>query len=213
MQTTRIPQGITPPSALTLNVVPSTEQPPSAGPLSVGVACVEDLDLTTVTGASLSVRKPDGSSVTWTATYAKAPSLAVSGATDATPVVLTLTTTAALTAPAPTVTVAGVGGNTAANGAYFAQVLDGFTIALYADASLLFPVAGNGVYTSGGTVTPNDAATVTHAFAGASPTAPLGDLDQVGLYQVAASLAVPGGSVPCEPALLEVVSPFAAGLA
>lgn len=212
MQSTRAPQGLSTPNALTLNVVPAVDRPPPAGPLSLGVACVEDLDLTTPTGATLSVRKPDGSVVTWSAAYAPAASLPVSGATNETPVVVTVDTTEVLTGPAPTVTLADVGGNTAANGAFFAQVLDGFTFALYQDESFLFPVAGNGSYTSGGTATPNDSATVTHQFAAATSSAPQGDLDQVGLYQVSASLTVEGGSVPCEPGLLEVVSPFAVGL-
>jgi len=212
MQSTRIPQGITPPSALTINVVPAGSQPPVAGPLSVGVACVEDIDLTTPTGATIAVLKPDGTIVAWSATYAAAPSLGVTGASETTPIVLTVATTEVLTGPTPKVTVAGVGGNTAANGAWFAHVLDGLTFALYQDDSLLFPAASSGAYTSGGTATPNDSATVVHNFADATTAAPQGELDQIGVYHVAASLSVAGGSVPCEAALLEVVSPFADGL-
>ena len=207
MNQTNIPQGLATPNALTLNIVTAGNQPPAPGPLSAGVATIGPLDLTTVTGVSLLVRKPDGSTVTWAATFTPASSQAVSGATNATPGVVTVPNTAPLGA---TVTIAGVGGNAAANGKFYPQVLTSTTFALHQDATSHYPVAGTGNYTSGGTVTPNATGTVTHAFSATSAQAPLGDLDQIGVYAVVAELQVAGGGVvPCQPALLNVVSDFA----
>lgn len=70
--------------------------------------------------------------------------LTVSGATNATPIVITTTTDHALVTGS-VVTVAGVGGNTGANGTFRVTVLTATTFSL--DGSV-----GNGVYTSGGTV-------------------------------------------------------------
>lgn len=88
----------------------------------------------------------------YTALDAVGTSLAVTGATNASPIVLT-TGTHNLADGDP-VTVASVGGNTAANGNYFAKVTgqSSTTFALYSDKDLTTPVAGNGAYTSGGTV-------------------------------------------------------------
>jgi hypothetical protein len=81
--------------------------------------------------------------------------LTVSGATNATPIVLT-TGTHGLADGDP-VTVASVGGNTAANGVFFAKVTgySSTTFGLYSDRALTTAVAGNGAYTSGGTVVKN----------------------------------------------------------
>lgn len=78
----------------------------------------------------------------------------VSGATNASPIVITTSTAHSQYDGAP-VTVASVGGNTAANGSYFAKVTgySSTTFALYSDYGLTTPVVGNAVYTSGGTVT------------------------------------------------------------
>jgi len=78
------------------------------------------------------------------------PSLVVSGATNATPIVMT-TGTHSL-ADGDYVTQAAVGGNTAAIGSFYVDVLSATTYALYSNAALTTPVAGNGAYTSGGTV-------------------------------------------------------------
>lgn len=78
--------------------------------------------------------------------------LAVSDATNASPIVMT-TPTHGL-ADGDYVTQASVGGNTAANGSFYVKVT-GYsttTYALYSDKALTVPVAGNGAYTSGGTV-------------------------------------------------------------
>lgn len=78
--------------------------------------------------------------------------LAVSGATNATPIVITSTTHGL--ADGDPVTIASVGGNTNANGDYFVKVT-GYsttTFALYTDAALTTPKAGNSNYTSGGTI-------------------------------------------------------------
>lgn len=76
----------------------------------------------------------------------------VSGATNATPIVITTASAHGLV-DGQMVTVASVGGNTAANGTFFAKVT-GYsttTFGLYSDPTLLSQVAGNGAYTSGGT--------------------------------------------------------------
>lgn len=88
----------------------------------------------------------------YTAKDAVGISLAVSGATNASPIVMT-TDTHGL-ADSDYVTQASVGGNTAANGSFYVKVT-GYsttTYALYSDKALTTPVAGNGAYTSGGTV-------------------------------------------------------------
>jgi hypothetical protein len=77
--------------------------------------------------------------------------ITITGATNASPVVLTLSNTTGL-ASGDLARIAGVGGNTAANGTFFYSV-SGSTISLYHDEELSQPVVGNGSYTSGGTVT------------------------------------------------------------
>lgn len=76
--------------------------------------------------------------------------LAVSGATNATPIVIT-SATHSLTDGDP-VTISGIVGNTAGNGDFFAHVLSATTFSLFSDATLATPVAGNGAYSSGGAV-------------------------------------------------------------
>lgn len=76
-------------------------------------------------------------------------SLTVSNATNATPIVVT-TGTHGLS-DGMLLTIASVGGNTAANGNYYVDVLSSTTFALYSDSGLTTPVAGSGAYTSGGT--------------------------------------------------------------
>lgn len=79
-------------------------------------------------------------------------SIAISAATNATPIVVTSATHSL--ADGDPITISGVVGNTAANGSYFAKVT-GFsstTFALYSDKALATPVAGNGAYTSGGLI-------------------------------------------------------------
>ncbi len=80
-----------------------------------------------------------------TATYNACVSLnvALTGATNATPIVITTASTGALTT-GDHVTISGVLGNTAANGTFAVTVASGTTFSL--DTSV-----GNGVYTSGGT--------------------------------------------------------------
>lgn len=78
--------------------------------------------------------------------------LAVTGATNASPIVVT-TATHSLADGDP-ITITGVLGNTAANANAFAKVT-GFsstTFGLYSDKALTTPIAGNGAYTSGGDV-------------------------------------------------------------
>jgi len=71
----------------------------------------------------------------------------ISGATNATPIVVTVDSTANLT-NGYQYTIAGVLGNTAANGSHVVTVIDGTTFSI--------GVAGNGGYTSGGAVTESE---------------------------------------------------------
>jgi len=75
----------------------------------------------------------------------------VSGATNATPIVIT-TTAAHNLIDGDQVQGTGIGGNTAANALAFAKVLSPTTFGMYSDAGLTGGVAGTGNYTSGGAV-------------------------------------------------------------
>lgn len=78
--------------------------------------------------------------------------LAISGATNASPIVITSATHGL--ADGDPVTISSVGGNTNANGNFYAKVTgySGTTFALYSDKALTTPVAGNSNYTTGGAV-------------------------------------------------------------
>lgn len=84
----------------------------------------------------------------------------VNAATNATPIVIT-TTADHLLVDGDVVTVASVGGTTAANGTFVVDVLSSTTFSLVGSV-------GNGVYTSGGTVTP--AGSIQLSSAGAAST-------------------------------------------
>lgn len=84
--------------------------------------------------------------------YRFGPNLTVSGATNATPIVVTTAQPHNL-ADGDTVTIASVGGNTNANGTHYVDVASATTFAIYSDAALSTGIAGNGLYTSDGTVT------------------------------------------------------------
>jgi len=83
-------------------------------------------------------------------TYA-ASGLAVSGASNATPIVASTSATNSY-ADGDLVEISGVVGNTAANGYWVVKPLTGTTFELY-NPTTHAPVAGNGTYTSGGTST------------------------------------------------------------
>lgn len=72
----------------------------------------------------------------------------ITDATNANPIVITVTSTAAITSGS-VVTIASVGGNTAANGTWPVTVINATTFSI--------PVAGSGAYTSGGTAVPTGA--------------------------------------------------------
>ena len=72
----------------------------------------------------------------------------VTGATNTTPIVITATGTQPNNGYY--IQILMVGGNTAANGFYYAKTLTATTFSLYYDSGLSLPVAGNGAYTSGG---------------------------------------------------------------
>ncbi len=77
----------------------------------------------------------------------------VSGATNASPIQITTVKKHGLSS-GDQVTISGVGGDTAANGTFYAKVPSGngsqTTFTLYSDSGLSTPVAGNAAYTSGG---------------------------------------------------------------
>lgn len=77
-------------------------------------------------------------------------SLSVTGATNASPIVITAASHGLV--DRQPVTIAGVVGNTAANGTFYVKVLTTNTFSLYSDNTLSTAVAGNGAYTSGGTI-------------------------------------------------------------
>ena len=77
--------------------------------------------------------------------------LSVTNATNATPIVLTLSNYNMIRT-GEQIVVSGVVGNTNANGIFYAKVLNNFKVALYSDEDLQVPVAGNANYVSGGIV-------------------------------------------------------------
>ena len=85
--------------------------------------------------------------------YAFGPGGNVTGATNTSPIVLTLDTNCGFPEGSHIHTVvAGVGGNTAANGTVIAKVLTQTTLALYTNQQARYaPIAGSGAYTGGGT--------------------------------------------------------------
>lgn len=96
--------------------------------------------------------------------------VAVLGATDASPIVLTIGNTTGITG----LTVAGAEGNTAANGLWCAKILSGSTVALYQDGAFTVPSAGNGTYTGGGTATGNGTGAAAIAIMGGGAVRQLG---------------------------------------
>jgi len=113
----------------------------------------------------------------------------ITGATDPTgsnPIVIT--TSAASMAnltSGSVVTIASVGGNTTANGIWFAKVLSTTTFSLYHDSGLTLPVTSTKTYTSGGTWTAGEYAvtlgsptgfTTSGALDGSSAVAPFADV-------------------------------------
>ena len=83
---------------------------------------------------------------TQSGTAASFNALTVTGATDVYPIVITTSTPHGMSGRFP-VTIAGVGGNTAANGTWNGQ----FPATVTGASAFSIPATGNGVYTSGGT--------------------------------------------------------------
>jgi hypothetical protein len=104
-----------------------------------------------VAAASVTFTRP-ANATPYSAKDAIGVSLAVTGATNATPIVITCATHGL--ADGDPVTIASVGGNTNANGNYYAKVTGYSTVTfgVYTDKALTTPKAGNSNYTSGGTV-------------------------------------------------------------
>lgn len=80
----------------------------------------------------------------------------VTAASNTNPIVVTATSSAY--SNGQRVALANIGGNTAANGTFYAGSVSGATFSLYSDAGLTVGVAGNGAYTSGGAVSASEAA-------------------------------------------------------
>lgn len=78
--------------------------------------------------------------------------IAFTGASNASPIVITGATAHGMV-NGQQVVIAGVAGNTAANGTWFIKYISSSSFSLYQDSSLLLPVAGNGT-TGAGTATP-----------------------------------------------------------
>lgn len=81
----------------------------------------------------------------------------ITAATNATPIVITASQHGLNDGDA--IVILSVGGNTAANGSFFAKKISSTQFSLYSDPTLQTPVAGNGAYTSGGTVCRNHSVT------------------------------------------------------
>lgn len=77
--------------------------------------------------------------------------LTITNATNASTILITFTGTNNLRSYEQ-ITITSVGGNTAANGTFYLQKIKANQFKLYSDKSLTTPVAGNGAYTSGGTI-------------------------------------------------------------
>jgi len=75
----------------------------------------------------------------------------VTGATNASPIVITTTSTNNLVA-GDQVQITGITVNTAANGVFYVNPLTGTTFQLFSNSALTTPVAGNGTYGTGGAV-------------------------------------------------------------
>jgi adhesin/invasin len=97
-----------------------------------------------------------------------AVTLAVTGTSNANPDVITVASTATLTT-GNTVTITGAVGDTAINGTFVVSVLSGTTFSI--------PVAGNGAWTSGGTVT--EASTLTNSIITTTTASGLAVGDQI----------------------------------
>ncbi len=77
--------------------------------------------------------------------------ITIDDATNRTPILIT-TNKRSIVRSGSQIVISGVLGNTAANGTFYAQVKNDFVIALYSDINLQVPVAGNGLYVSGGVI-------------------------------------------------------------
>lgn len=102
----------------------------------------------------------------------------VTGATNATPIVVTTSAAHGLI-PGNRLSISGVGGNTAANGTFVVNATGTTTTISLGDSSTGANVAGNGTYTSGGTVTPMPVAVFVSKDGGA-PVLGTGTLSHIG---------------------------------
>jgi Concanavalin A-like lectin/glucanases superfamily len=114
----------------------------------------------------------------------------ISGATNASPTVITVTSTSTMVSGS-TVMIAGVGGNTGANGTWIATVLSGTTFSIPVNTT------GASAYTSGGTVTGSQ----TYTYAGQVTTT------RADANLGAGSLLVAVTAVPFAPATTFTVTP------
>lgn len=132
--------GVTP-SDRTLNGLISALSALVASSANAGLGCVASFTMTRPanTAAYTVANKP-----------AVGTSLAVTGATNASPIVVTATSHGLV--DRQPVTISNVTGNTNANGTFYVKVLTANTFELYSNNTLTTPVAGNANYVSGGVV-------------------------------------------------------------
>lgn len=86
-------------------------------------------------------------------TFSQPLSCTVVGATNATPVVITLSTASNNLRTGDRLNITGVTGNAIVNGNRYIAKLNKTKCALYSDSALSTPIIGSGVYISGGTIT------------------------------------------------------------
>jgi len=124
------------------------------GMTSGATMTAQSLSSGTVGSITVTAGSTSGTSYVWDSTPADSTSIAVSTVTgNGVPIVITPVSQTALQ-DGVQFPVSSVGGNTAANGTFYAKVSGqtGSNVALYSDAALTMAVIGNGAYTSGGTM-------------------------------------------------------------
>lgn len=170
-----------------INQVLATRTPATLQSTYLGGPMVEAAGLVlTAGGIVLAVRTPSATAGAFNGTTPI--SGGVTAATAASPIVLTVGSTASLTTGS-VVTVAAVGGITAANGTFMVTVINATTFSL--DGS-----TGTGSYTSGGTVTPTGAVATTVGTAAPYFTGtPNDDLYVMAVCQKGFTVGTTGGSM------------------
>lgn len=106
---------------------------------------------TTVPGA-VTITRPENTDAYAVKDIINTTSGVITGASNTNPIVITTSAAHGLVDRQP-VTIASVGGNTNANGNYFAKLITATTFSIWTDATLQTARVGNAAYTSGGSTT------------------------------------------------------------